>query len=262
MAAAAELSASARVGAQHGGAPSTAILAWYPSTSLILGFAPQGNKAERVYQTLRDEFARGEWPFGTRFSTYELAERLDVSRRPVMDAVQRLQADGFVEVIPQVGCRVVVPDERLLREQFELSAALEGFAAELAASRATDSDVEHLERVHARAEPVVAAGDGAAYPPLNREFHAAILEIAGNDRLAALAINAWDLREFFFYRYRANNPGLFAQRHADHEAILGAVRDRDPKAARASMEAHLDPEVGLSLVQLNEPARSVLQQSR
>jgi DNA-binding GntR family transcriptional regulator len=241
-----------------GGTPACAGILVLP---LISPFAPQGNKAERVYQTLRDEFARGEWPFGTRFSTYELADRLQVSRRPVMDAVQRLQADGFVEVIPQVGCRVVVPDERVLREQFELSAALEGFAAEMAASRATDGDVESLERVHERAEPVVAAGDGSAYPAVNRDFHAAILAIAGNTRLAALAMNAWDLREFFFYRYRTSNAELLAQRHADHEAILGAIRGRDREAARARMESHLDPEVGLTLVQLNEPA-ALIQASR
>ncbi len=83
------------------------------------GLRPYGNKTDRVYDALRSEFVRGEWPFGQTFSTYELAERFDVSRRPIMDALQRLEAAGFVEIIPQVGCRVVLPEE-LSDEEREL----------------------------------------------------------------------------------------------------------------------------------------------
>jgi len=104
-----------------------------------------GSKAERIYDALRLEFVHGAWPFGQTFTTYELAERFGVSRRPVMDAVQRLQSDGFVEVIPQVGCRVVVPDERRLHDHLELSMILEPPAARMAAERATVAEEEYLE---------------------------------------------------------------------------------------------------------------------
>jgi len=121
-----------------------------------------GSKAERIYDALRLEFVHGAWPFGQTFTTYELAERFGVSRRPVMDAVQRLQSDGFVEVIPQVGCRVVVPDERRLHDHLELSMILEPPAARMAAERATPADVDRLERIHERATPIVESGDALA----------------------------------------------------------------------------------------------------
>jgi DNA-binding GntR family transcriptional regulator len=234
-------------------AASGAILAQMEAAAPLRAY---GSKAERIYDALRLEFVRGAWPFGKTFTTYELAERFGVSRRPVMDAVQRLQADGFVEVMPQVGCRVVVPDERQLREHLELSMVLEAPAARMAAERATPADVHRLEQIHERTTPIVEAGDGAAYPPLNREFHTAILEMAGNRRLAEIAASAWDLREFFFHPYL--HPGVVAvmpERHQDHARILAAIRAADPDAAEAAMHAHLDPTSALEIVRAaNHPA--------
>jgi DNA-binding GntR family transcriptional regulator len=210
---------------------------------------PYGSKADRIYDALRLEFVRGEWPFGKTFTTYELATRFGVSRRPVMDAVQRLQSAGFVEVIPQVGCRVVIPDEQRLNDHLELSMILEAPAARMAAQRATPDDVKRLVQIHERTTPVIEARDGPAYPPLNREFHTAILEAARNYRLTALATSAWDLREFFFHPYL--HPGVVAvmpERHADHARILEAIRSGDGDAAEAAMRAHLDPLPALEIV--------------
>jgi DNA-binding GntR family transcriptional regulator len=207
------------------------------------------NKTDRVYEALRGELARGEWPFGEPFSTSQLAERFGVSRQPVLDAVQRLQSDGFVEIIPQVGCRVVVPDEKQLRDHLELSAILEAPAARMAAERATRSDIDELARIHERATPIVEARDAQAYPRFNREFHSAILEIAGNRGLAAAAESAWDLREFYFQpNLRSGLVAVLAERHADHARILDAISRHDGELAYAAMQGHLDPEHSLLII--------------
>src|SRR4051794_13943816 len=86
----------------------------------------RGNMADRIYDALRREFVDGHWEFGQAFSTYELAARFEVSRRPVLDALQRLEGEGFVEIIPQVGCRVVSVDDVRVREHLELCAILYG----------------------------------------------------------------------------------------------------------------------------------------
>jgi len=201
-----------------------------------------GNKADRVYDVLRDEFVHGKWPFGQPFSTYELAERFGVSRRPVLDAVQRLQSDGFVEIIPQVGCRVVLPDEEHVREHLELSAILQGPATRRATARATDADIERLQEIHARLEPVVEVRNFADYQLIHREFHTAILEIAHNRVLTDLAENATDLWEFYFNPYRQHvRLEVLAERCEDHARILEAMRARDGAAAQRLMEEHLDP---------------------
>jgi DNA-binding GntR family transcriptional regulator len=209
----------------------------------------QGNKADRVYETLRMEFVRGGWNFGQAFSTYELAERFHVSQRPVMDAVRRLESDGFVEIIPQVGCRVVLPDEVRVRDQLELSAILQGPAARRAAQRATDVDIERLESIYGRLIPIVAARDIEGWQSVHHELHTAILEIAGNTALASLAEHAADLWEFYFHPTRRHiGLAVLEERLADDADILDAIRSHDGNAAQARMEAHLDPKRVMDLI--------------
>jgi DNA-binding GntR family transcriptional regulator len=208
-----------------------------------------GNKAERVYDALRAEFVHGAWTFGQAFSTYELAERFGVSRRPVMDALQRLQADGFVEIIPQVGCRVVLPEETRVRDHLELSAILLGPATRRAAERRTETDLRRLESMHASLVPIVAVRDFEGYQVGHRAFHTAILEIAGNRELAALAEDATDLWEFYFHPYRRHvSLAVLEERLNDHAEILEAIRQRDGETAQQRMETHLDPERVLDLI--------------
>jgi DNA-binding GntR family transcriptional regulator len=208
-----------------------------------------GNKTATVYNVLRTEFLDGAWQFGQTFSTYELAARLGVSRRPIIDAMHRLQSDGFVEITPQVGCQVVMPEEARMRDNLELSAALEPPAARLAALRATPAGIEHLTEIHARATEAIERLDADAYPTLNREFHMAILRMSENEAVASMAAAAWDLRQFYFNPYRTlAAPSELPKRHDDHGRLLEAIREGDGDRAQAVMTRHLDPGYGLGLI--------------
>ena len=74
-----------------------------------------------VYETLRAELLSG--------ARDALDGRVGVSRRAVMDAMMRLELAGFIEIIRQVGFRVVVPDPVTVHEHFYTAAVLEGAAA-------------------------------------------------------------------------------------------------------------------------------------
>lgn len=69
-----------------------------------------GSKTDQIYDASAPAHAR-HYQFGEVLSTYELAQEFGVSRRPVMDAAMRLASEGFISIIPQVGCRVIIPDE-------------------------------------------------------------------------------------------------------------------------------------------------------
>jgi len=194
-----------------------------------------------VHDMLRAELMSGAWPFGASFSTYDLAHRFGISRRPVMDALARLESAGFVEIIPQVGCRVVLPREEQVREHFQLAGALEGAAARLAARAPGAAQIARLEAIHLGAEPLVEAGDGAGFADANRELHAAILDLAGNATIARIARETWDLRDFYLHDYLQDRPSAdLVQRHAEHRHVLDAIAARDPEGARGCMEAHLE----------------------
>jgi DNA-binding GntR family transcriptional regulator len=210
----------------------------------------RGNMADRIYDALRGEFVDGQWEFGQPFSTYELAARFEVSRRPVLDALQRLEAEGFVEIIPQVGCRVVSVDDDGVREHLELCAILYGPAAQRAAVRAGEDDVALLAAIH---EQTTAAARQRAFEEFqlfHRRFLAEILRIAGNRTLAELAGQASDFWAFYFHPYRRHvRLELLEERAAEHSATLDAIRRHDGREAQRAMEYHLDPDRVLALVE-------------
>jgi DNA-binding GntR family transcriptional regulator len=193
-----------------------------------------GTKADVVYETLRAQLLTGVREYGETLSTAELATEFGVSRRPVMDAMMRLELAGFIEIIRQVGCRVVVPDLVTVREHFHTAAVLEGAAARLAAEHPSSPPLEAaLEESRAAASADDIPGFGAA----NKRLHSAIHAAAGNRRLADLARSAWDLSDFFLLGRPVE--GLAAS-HADHEEIVAAILRGDRDAAREAMERHMN----------------------
>lgn len=64
-------------------------------------------KSVQVYEQMKEKLKNGQWGFGEKISVNDLIEEFKVSRRPVMDAMKMLENDGFIEIIPQSGCKVV-----------------------------------------------------------------------------------------------------------------------------------------------------------
>ena len=192
-------------------------------------------KAEVVFEEMRRQLIDGERPYGQTFSTYELAKEFDVSRRPVMDAVMRLQTAGFVEIESQVGCRVVAPTRQNLCDHIETTVALHSYACRLAAARATGSDVAAMEAAYTRLDVAVRAGNTVDYDDLNIELHDTVVRASGNARLEGLIAQAWDLTRFFKYTRRQTDLDAL---QVEHRALLDAVIARDAVAAQTVIETH------------------------
>lgn len=197
---------------------------------------PVGTKADTAYYELRRQLIAGEREYGATLSTAELALEFGVSRRPVMDAMMRLEAVGFIEIIPQVGCRVVVPDRAIVREHFHAAGVLDGAAARLAATRAAESDLALLRRALVQSRGAAEAADQHAFEDANKDFHMALLAAGGNRRIADLAHSSWDLSDFYLQR---RTPQDLRSSHAEHEEIFDAIEQRDADRARNAAESHL-----------------------
>lgn len=192
-------------------------------------------KADAVFDELRRQLIDGERPWGQTFSTYELAEEFQVSRRPVMDAVARLAAAGFIEIERQVGCRVVAPTPSVLRDHIEYTAALHSYAVRLAAVRFTDRDRVAMEAAYDRLDVAVATGDLAGYDQLNSDFHDTVVRASGNRRLELLTAEAWDLTRFFrSARPAADLPAL----QVEHRDLVDAIVAGDAATAQRVIETH------------------------
>lgn len=199
--------------------------------------------AQTAYNYLMQQLLEGELAPGTRLSVVELAERLACSRVPVMEALKRLDAEGFVDIVPQVGCRVATPEPADVRDFFEMFAAVEGCVIRFAALRRSAEDlVEFKALCGAIDRDLRSAGSPQARDPayrrLNLVFHTALHRYARAPLACTVAASLWDRSDFFI---RIAFGSLYFNRRVRqaHATIRQAVIDGDGDAAQTAVVEHL-----------------------
>ena len=219
----------------------------------LLRLAPSPDLADRAYQALADAICSGALAPGERVTQDALAERLAVSRQPVLQALRLLKADGLVEDAPGRGLRVTPLDAGHIADVYAVRGALDALAATLAAERRAVLPADVLAAGRAAAD----AGDVAALIETDIAFHQALYAASGNPLIERSAAPHW--------RQIRRVMGAVLQRGAsrapvwdEHDAIARAVARGDAAAAaRRAREhgAHASARLGRLL-----PARPALQQ--
>lgn len=198
---------------------------------------------------LRDLILKGEIEPGERLSEVALSERLDVSRTPLRSALQKLEQEGLVTLIPSGGYAVRSFSRQDIVDAIELRGVLEGTVARLAAERgAVPARLKAIRDVVEQLDTVLDGGpealDIGRYESLNGRFHTLLSELAGSevmrrelDRITSLPFaspNAFvntDVDVPAFYRSL-----VVAQ--AQHRAIVTAIELREGARAEALAREH------------------------
>ncbi|QLF71897.1 GntR family transcriptional regulator (plasmid) [Peteryoungia desertarenae] len=210
--------------------------------------APKQQSA-RALTGLRDLVLKGDIQPGERLSEVALSARLDVSRTPLRAALQKLEQEGLVELIPSGGYAVRSFSRQDVTDSIELRGVLEGTAARLAAERGVPPQrIKAISDVLDALDDAVGVGpDGMdldRYEALNGKFHRLLWELSGSQivakevsRMASLPfanpnafVNA-DLDVPAFHRTL-----LVGQ--AQHRAIVSAILMREGARAEALAREH------------------------
>jgi DNA-binding GntR family transcriptional regulator len=140
--------------------------------------------AERAYVELREEIIDVSLAPGTLLREDELMQRLGVGRTPVREAVQRLQRDGFVTVIPRRGTLVSEISITDLAAIYEVRKQLESWASRLAAERALAPDRDEARGLIADLEALTAHDDYRTLLAVDRRIHRFVYRTTKNAFLA------------------------------------------------------------------------------
>ncbi|MEH7255139.1 GntR family transcriptional regulator [Neobacillus niacini] len=199
-----------------------------------------GSKTLRTYEYIKEGLQSGRWTFGDVISVVEIANELDVSRRPVIDALKRLETEYFVEIVPQTGCRVKNYSKDEMFDHFLTVMVLEGMSAYLAAQRRNESEIEVLYQINQELNRVVEKQPFSSenYFAVNRRLHGQILQMARSEKLQEITSSQWDLNDFFL----ANIPLIhekLSQTISEHELIFEKIFKKDFNGARSMMENHM-----------------------
>ena len=216
--------------------------------------------AEKAYDHIKNLLLAGGVRADDWLPIEDIAQQLGASRQPVMDAMKRLKLEGFIDIVPQVGCRVRSPSVQEIDDFFRLFASGEALVAELAATRAEPADILGLQLISTQIGALAgsnqpAARQGESYRQLNRQLHAEMRRISRSPLLTDVVESLGDRSDFYV---ALSSQPVFAlnipQAHQEHEAIIAAIAAKKPDKARKAMEQHTAATEKRVLGELNRQA--------
>ena len=187
---------------------------------------------------LRQLIVEGDIVAGSKLNERALAERLQVSRTPLREAIKMLAAEGLVELLPNRGAVAALLSEQAVADTFEVMAGLEGQSGELAAQRISEPELAEIKALHYEMQAAYTRRDLSTYYRLNALIHGLINQAARNPVLTHTyrTLNA----RLQALRFRSNFDDRKWQRAVqEHQAMVDLLIRRDAAGLRQLMVAHL-----------------------
>jgi DNA-binding GntR family transcriptional regulator len=194
-----------------------------------------------AYEAVREAITSGHLLPGTRLREAALARHFSISTTPVREALRRLDREGLVRLSPNRGAIVAEFNSREILDLFEIREVLECRAVRRAASQAA-RNLSRAEEVVAAAAKQVALHDRVEWNRLEVGFHRAINDLSGNFELAELTERIHRTVQGLCVRCMREpifGPETLQLMQSQHQAILSAVREGNPRQAESSARTHI-----------------------
>jgi DNA-binding GntR family transcriptional regulator len=193
--------------------------------------------SETVYEKIREAILAKELEPGERVSERMLVEKLGVSSTTVKRALQQLQAEGLVEILPRKGT-YVVENFPAMEENTIIRAYLEGLAARFAAAKASEEDLEEMEQQITEMRRRTENDTRQRTSEANTRFHSLVQRASYNPYVGRL-IDV--LRNFDrdLRRQALSDHGEAVRGLNDHISVFEAIKARDGDLAEERMRRHI-----------------------
>jgi DNA-binding GntR family transcriptional regulator len=198
----------------------------------------QAGATERVVDALREAIVTMEFAPGTTLDKAVLTARFGVSRFPISEALNRLKAEGLVDIRQQSGSSVSLIRLADARENMFLRRALESETVALLAETPSPALLVELDRNLRYQETAMLADDRPGFHRLDLAFRDLLIAAVGYQRVRGLVESA--RLSLDRVRRLLISPRRHAETFAEHQAIVAAIRAGDRLAARMAMGAHID----------------------
>jgi DNA-binding GntR family transcriptional regulator len=202
--------------------------------------AQTAERVRGVAATLEEEIVLGWLMPRERLIEEELAERLDVKRHVVREALAELERVGLVERVPNRGAFVKLLDPVEVRQIYLVREALETLAAEQIPLSAPDGLLSQLEKIQGVHSAAVASGDARAAFRANMIFHEALFAACGNPHLVEL-IQAMAQKVHGARSITAASAEHLALARDEHLGMIAAIKAGDRVRLVALCRKHLGP---------------------
>jgi len=192
-----------------------------------------------VYSSLLLAIVEARLATGTPLSQNKLAARMGVSRTPVREALLRLERDGLVQRVPDVGFVVatITPDE--VNEACDLLQVLDTYVYTRAAERLSRPELDGLLELASGLVASAESGDTEAWREADRRYHGVVMDAARN-RFVAEYLQQTRRRVQRFWLQKPQVDGRLRICSQDHVALARAMVDEDAEVLAQTVHGHIE----------------------
>lgn len=182
---------------------------------------------EQAEQVIRKMIISNRFNPGTRINVERLAQKLDVSRTPILQALKRFVEEGLVEYQANRGFLITQMTPQMAIDLYAARGMLDGLAGRLAARRIDQKSLNKMKKILSAQKTIVKKKQLLKYSESSFELHSIIYDSCAN----------WLLRELLDYINNRSRPiqadisQILEELYQDHINIVKSLEDRDPDAA-------------------------------
>lgn len=198
---------------------------------------PRVGLAEQVYLQLKADLFDFRLLPGDRFTEQEQAERLNVSRTPVREALFRLEREGYVQVHFRSGWSVLPFDFERFEQLYDLRIILEQAAVQSICQSPSPVDLSALVALW-QISPEQPAVESNGLAQQDEDFHQALIRATGNAEMVRVHLDITE-KIRIIRRLDFTQPERIAATYCEHAEILRLLTERRAGEASALLTRHI-----------------------
>lgn len=195
---------------------------------------------EQVYQIIRHEVVNRVFHEGEQLKEADLAQRFNVSRSPVREALHRLAGDGILTIIPNRGIFVKEFTEKYIIDVLDLRYMLEQRGIGCSPEKLTTGSRDELMRMRCEMQTLIDNNDSSldTHSTLDAVFHNLIMELNDNTFVSEVAEKISALNSMFRY-LSLQSPERAIESQREHIAMIDSMLSGDTQGATDIYSDHI-----------------------
>lgn len=197
------------------------------------------SKSDQAYRILEEMIVTTELEPGSLLSESRLVEKLGLGRTPLREALQRLDTENLVEIMPRRGIRITNINIKQQLRLLEVRRTMEALIVRLSARRANQAVKQHFEKLAHAMLTAAETNDYMEFLRLDRDMNELLAHASDNEFSARMLQQLNGLSRRFWHKHHMQVDDL--SRVAElHAATARAIADSDEDAAASASAAHMD----------------------
>lgn len=193
--------------------------------------------AKEVYQKIKNDILKVKIKDGDFLTLAELADKYNVSKTPVRDALSDLEREGYIVSLPRKGYLVKPTTQKNIRDFFEVRLILETSAAMLAIENADDDELEEIYKMALKFPENVERTDSDEFSSVNDEFHILLMKASHNLQLTEICVAI--MEKISRILLQDSRKLDFINEKKEHVDIAKALMSREKKSAEKLIKNHI-----------------------